>query len=147
MLTLNLLHKSFAVQKEDHGRSRKSVAESEGGQGRCKKFDGAGVQAKRGSANVDVEVEVKFWFHRALVSSPSKEEGKVSRSRPYPGDSSVLATACRALACCENFLCRSMRNDGCSLATSADTVKASFFQSLGSCGDIQVSSTTIYTAT
>ena len=51
-------------------------------------------------------------------------------------------------ACCEKFLGRSMRNDGCALATSADTVKASFSQSLGpSQGDVQVSSTTIYTAT
>ena len=143
MLTLNPLHKSLAVQNEDHGRSSKGVAESEGGQGRCKKFDGAGVQAKSVSdpENVDIEVEVKFWFHRPLVSSQSKEEGKVSRSRPCPRYSSVLATACRALACCKNFLGRSMRNDGCSLATSADTVKASFFQSLGSRGDIQVSST------
>ena len=31
MLTLNPLHKSFAVQNEDHGEARKSVAESEGG--------------------------------------------------------------------------------------------------------------------
>ena len=85
-LTLNPVHKSFAVQNEDHGRSRKGVAESEGGGGTrtVKKFDGAGVQAKSGSANVDVEVEVIFWFHCALVSSPSKEESKVSRSRPFP---------------------------------------------------------------
>ena len=92
------------------------MAESEGGLGRCKKFGGAGpqplfawtpaagVQAKRGSANVDVEVEVIFWFHCAIVSSPLKEEGKVSRSRPSPGESSVLATACRALARCESLL-------------------------------------------
>ena len=59
------------------------MAESEGGLGRYKKFGGAGVQAKGGSANVDVEVEVKFWFHCAIVSSPSKEEGKVSRPRPW----------------------------------------------------------------
>ena len=43
MLTLNPLQKSFAVQNEDHGRSSKGVAESEGGQGRCEKFGGAGV--------------------------------------------------------------------------------------------------------
>ena len=74
--------------------------------GRCKKFGEAGVQAKSGSANVDVEVEVKFWFHCAIVSSPvrRKRRGKVSKSRPSPGESSVLATACRALARCESLL-------------------------------------------
>ena len=128
------------------------MAESEGGLGRCKKFGGAGVQAKRGSANVDVEVEVKFWFHCAIVSSPSKEEGKVSRSRPSPENRQFWRPLVKRLlavrACCEKFLGRSMRNDGCALATSADTVKASFSQSLGpSQGDVQVSSTTIYTAT
>ena len=39
-----------------------------------------------------------------------------------------------------------MKNVGCALATSADTVKASFFQSLGSRGDVQGSSSTIYTS-
>ena len=61
-----------------------------------------------------------------------------------------LSSACMLAvrACCEKFLGRSMRNDGFALATSADTVKASFSQSLGpSQGDVQVSSTTIYTAT
>ena len=76
------------------------MAESEGGLERCKKFGGAGVQAKRGSANVDVEVEVKFWFHCAIVSSPSKEEGKV----PDLGHPPENRQFWRPLACCESLL-------------------------------------------
>ena len=130
------------------------MAESEGGLGRCKKFGEAGVQAKSGRANVDVEVEVKFWFHCAIVSSPvrRKRRGRFPDLGHPPENRQFWRPLVERLlpvrACCEKFLGRSMRNVGCALATSADTVKASFSQSLGpSQGDVQVSSTTIYTAT
>ena len=135
MLTLKPLRKSFAVQNEDHGWSRKSVAESEGGLGRCKKFGGAGVQAKRAALTWTSKSKWNFGFTVRSYRVRRKRRGRFPDLGHPPENRQFWRPLVERLlavrACCEQFLGRSMRNDGCALATSADTVKASFSQSLG----------------
>ena len=123
------------------------------GLGHCKKFDEAGVQAKSGSANVDVEVDVKIWFHCALVSIRvhRKRSGRSpDLAYPPPPPPRFVSFGDRLLSACLlwswEFLGQINEERWVLFAMSADTVKASFFQSLGSRGDVKVSSTKTYTA-